>query len=279
MKNILETIAELEKKSKSRKVALSKEASLPEKKQSVKIPKSKLGTIAAPNALFRSALFPALNSNGSRLRLIKEELFSVGGLQVLFDGEQFDQVDLDVYLAILNVAKDYEIGSSFEFSAYQILKMLKITTNGERYKWFKDVMFRLKASIIIIKDHRHSYHGNLIEDYTFDADLNKYVAKININYAALFNRGLWSTINIEQRLAIGRNQTAKSLHAYYSTHTNPMPHKIETLANITGLKNKNKRMIPVTIIKAHEVLCSENVDFLESYTVDAGKIATVIKEK
>ena len=52
---------------------------------------------AAPNAVFRSALFPALNFKESRPFLKGEKLASVEGVDVYFTGERFDQSDLDVY--------------------------------------------------------------------------------------------------------------------------------------------------------------------------------------
>lgn len=242
------------------------------------IPKAKKGSVAAPNALFRSALFPALNNNQPRKRFNKEQIFSVGGLDIIFSGEQFDQTDLDVYLTMLHLAKDVSIGKPFTFTAYQILKLLSVKDSGDRYQWLYDVMFRLTESIIIIQDHKKKYVGSLIDGFTKDDITNQYKATLNLDYAILFNPGLWSGINFEQRQACARNKTAKSLHAYYSTHTNPAPHKIETLANIAGLQCKNKRMIPMTIIKAHDVLCSENVNFLESYTVENKKIKVNINK-
>jgi hypothetical protein len=86
---------------------------------------------------------------------------------------------------------------------------------------------------------------------------------------------LWSSVNQEQRQALGRHQTAKALHGYYSTHTNPTAHKIETLGGIAGLKQT--RMMPSIIIKAHEALCAENVGFLTSYEVKDNKIKAIIK--
>lgn len=242
------------------------------------IPKAKKGRIPAPNALFRSALFPALNNNQPRKKINKESLFSVGGLDVILDGEQFDQTDLDVYLAILHIAKDFDIGKSFTFTAYQLLKLLKIDDSGGRYQWLQEVIYRLTKNLIWIKDHRKKYVGSLIDSFVTDDLTDHYKVSLNIDYAILFHKGLWSGINFEQRQAIGRNKTAKSLHAYYSTHTNPAPHKIETLAKIAGLENKNKYMIPATIIKAHQVLCSEKVDFLENYDVEDKKIKVTIKD-
>jgi hypothetical protein len=63
------------------------------------------GKRAAPNAVFRSALFPALNFKEGRAFLKEKRLASVDGVDVLFTGEQFDQSDLDVYLELLNLAR------------------------------------------------------------------------------------------------------------------------------------------------------------------------------
>lgn len=269
MKTITDQIAAIQTKSARRKTAKKKEAT-------ESIPKTKTGQIAAPNALFRSALFPALN-NQTRKQLKNEKLFSVSGLDIIFTGEQFDQTDLDVYLEILNLAKNQDIGKKFEFSAYSLLKSIGKTTGGDAHKWLYSVMLRLTTATVILKDHTHTYVGSFVDSFLKNEVDKRYSIKINPDYAILFNNGLWSGINKEQRQAIGNNKTAKSLHAYYSTHTNPSPHKIETLAKIAGLENKNKYMIPNTIIRAHEVLCSEKVSFLESYEVNENKIKANIK--
>src|SRR4051794_18972331 len=49
------------------------------------------GKRGAPNAIFRSALFPALNNKQPRRFLKEERLFSVAGIEAFFTGERFDQ--------------------------------------------------------------------------------------------------------------------------------------------------------------------------------------------
>lgn len=273
MKEMSEIISELREKSKSR----NDKKQVGTKVVPTNLPKVRSGGVAAPNALFRSALFPALN-NQTREYLRDVTLFSVAGLDIQFRGEQFDQTDLDVYLGVLKLAANHELGGVIEFTAYSFLKMINRGTDDKTYAWLYSSISRLQASTVIIKDHKAVYRGSLIDAILKTEKSSSYRLKLNPDYAVLFSRGMWSSINMQQRQAIGRNQTAKSLHAYYSTHTDPSPHKIETLAKIAGLANKNKYMIPATIIKAHDVLCSESVDFLTSYAVDDGKISTVIKK-
>src|SRR5689334_14804696 len=58
------------------------------------------GRRAAPNAVFRSALFPVMHpkQKENRAFLQEKKLGAVSGVTVLFTGKQFDQSDLDVYL-------------------------------------------------------------------------------------------------------------------------------------------------------------------------------------
>ena len=81
----------------------------------------------------------------------------------------------------------------------------------------------------------------------------------------LFSASLWSKIDLGIRRALGKNSTAKALHAYYSTHINPLPHNIETLANIAGLANSNKRQTKATVLKAHAAM--QAAGFLSGHTV------------
>ena len=110
---------------------------------------------AAPNAIFRSALFPALRSNEKENRrfLENEEIFCVAGLKIFFTGKQFDQSDLDVYLEILNMARDFPLGTPVKFSAYALLKALGLTDGGGNYTRLHDVIIRLCSGVLDATDH------------------------------------------------------------------------------------------------------------------------------
>lgn len=76
------------------------------------------GKRAAPNIMFRSALFPTLKFREGRPFLKQKRLFATKGGEVYFTGEQFDQSDLDVYLEILNFARPFPLGAPVKFSAH-----------------------------------------------------------------------------------------------------------------------------------------------------------------
>jgi len=228
------------------------------------------GKRAAPNAVFRSALFPALNNKTPRRYLEEERLFSVSGVDVIFTGKQFDQSDLDVYLELLNIARPLPLGTPTKFSAYSLLKAIGRQTGNKDHKWLHSVLIRLRGGTVDMTDHKKRYFGGLIEGGFKDEITKSYEIIINPKFAVLFGFGMWATIDREQRRAIGRNATAKALHTYYSSHAAPGPHSFDTLAQIAGLTNSNTRQRRADIIKAHDHL--KAVGFLDGYEVTGDTI-------
>jgi hypothetical protein len=223
---------------------------------------------AAPNAVFRSALFPALKFKEGR-PFLKERMIvpSVSGITVWFTGERFDQSDLDVYLELLEIARSHPLGTECTFAAHGMLKKLGRATGYSDYKWLHSVLIRICTATVEISDHRKSFFGHLIEGGQRDELTRHYKIIINPKFAAVFGYGMWSSINREQRRELGRNATAKALHAYYSTHAAPGAHRFETLAEIVGLEDKKKRRARARLVEAHELLASQEVGFLRDYAV------------
>ncbi|MBX3024326.1 TrfA family protein [bacterium] len=203
---------------------------------------------ASPNAIFRSALFPALNFKEGRPVLKGRVLASVAGIKVLFTGERFDQSDLDVYLELLHHARFHPLGTECAFSVYGMLKALGRHTGNHDHKWLHGVLIRLCGGVVDITDQRKRYFGTLIHGGFTDELARHYRIRINTEFAGLFGFGMWASIDRAQRRALGRNATAKFLHAYYSTHAKPGPHRFETLAAIVGLNNSNRRQQRATLL-------------------------------
>ncbi|HJW29605.1 MAG TPA: plasmid replication initiator TrfA, partial [Saprospiraceae bacterium] len=229
---------------------------------------------AAPNIVFRSALFPALKFKEGRLFLKQKQLFATKGGEVYFTGEQFDQSDLDVYIEILQFARSFPLGTPVRFTAYSMLKALGRNTGKSDRQWLHAVLTRLRSGTVDMTDHKKRYFGGLIEGGVYDEITTHYEIIINPKFAVLFGFGMWSTLDKAQRRELGRNQTAKALHAYYSTHAAPGPHEYATLAEIAGLTDKNPRKVKMKIIAAHEEL--KRVGFLSDYKAGATPIKVKI---
>jgi len=230
---------------------------------------------AAVHAIFRSALFPALNNKQPRRYYpAQERICSVEGVEVLFMGTQFDQSDLDVYLELLNIAHETPFGVECCFTAYSLLKALGRATGKADYQQLHGELIRLRAGTVDMTDHGIRYFGGLIEGGIKDEITNYYAISINPRFARFFKAGMWASLDLQQRRAFGRNQTAKALHAYYSTHAAPGPHSYEKLAALIGLQNKKARDLKANIIKAHGEL--KRVGFLSDYEAGATTIKPAI---
>ena len=164
---------------------------------------------AAPNALFRSALFPALSNNEKENRRFvkKEEVFSVAGLTVVFTGQQFDQSDLDIYLEILNFAKHQNMGTVVKFTAYSMLKALGLTNGYKNHEHLHDVIIRLRGGTLEVTDHKKRYMGGFLEGIIRDEITLEYEVIINPRFAVLFGFDMYSKLNIEKqgRLCVESN--------------------------------------------------------------------------
>ena len=229
---------------------------------------------ATAQAVFRSALFPAMNFKEGRPFLKEKKLVSVEGVEVVFTGEQFDQSDLDVYLELLKIARQSPFGTRCRFSAYSLLKALGRATGKANYKWLHSVIVRLCGGIVDMTDHQVRYFGGLVNGGTKDENTRHYDIGINTDFACFFKAGLWASLDNRQRCALGRNQTAKALHAYYSTHVAPAPHSFEKLADLIGLTDKNPRKVKMSIKAAHDEL--KRIGFLSAYEARGSTIKPTI---
>ena len=226
---------------------------------------------AAPNAVFRSALFPALHLGEEREFLDNEPIASVGGVTVFFTGKRFDQSDMDVYLELLHLARLHPLGTECNFSAHGLLKQLRRATGNSDHKWLHKVLIRLIGGVVDITDHKKRYAGTLLQGALKDEITRHYRVTINPKFAALFGYAMWSSIDREQRYALGRRKAiVKALHAYYSTHGAPGAHSFDTLASIVGLQDSNKRRQRARLIAAHELL--KPIGFIRGYQVREGTI-------
>jgi hypothetical protein len=113
---------------------------------------------------------------------------------------------------------------------------------------------------MIAEDRR--YKGHLVDSFSEVISDGAYQLRINPDFAALFG-ACWSSLDIAQRRAL-TSPTAKSLHAYYSSHKNPGFHAWETLASITGAEDTNRRRQRARLGLALDDLV--NVGFLSDWT-------------
>jgi len=257
---MLEKIQAMQEKSAEK--SLSKELILPH------CPTKLRGT---PNSFLRSALFSAIQSKDRQF--VKDELVaSQDGINILYTGEQLNQEDLTLWEALVHLAKETPLGTSCEFTAYEILKELKLYTGGEQHKQLEAGITRLSSGTVKIRHNGKKYFGSLIQSGVITEQTDHYMITLDRQLFGLYLQSTW--VNWEQRLQIRRKPLAQALHGYYSSHKVPYPVKLETLQKYTGSRNKQKASFKRQTISALDELVT--LGFLLSYTID-GDLVSVKK--
>lgn len=219
-----------------------------------------------PNSFIRSALFAAIHAKDRQSFKKMTLLASQDGVTVKFMGQQLNQSDLDVWEALIHLAREQQLGNCCEFTAYEILKTLGLPVGNSQYKYLEETIARLTACAVRIDHDEYIYFGSLVHSTRIHKETRYYEVDFNKDMANLFSENKWTAIDWEERRLLQNKPLAQSLHAFYSSHQKPYPLKLETLHAYTGSRNGQKASFKRQIKKALEIL--KSIGFLSSYRID-----------
>jgi hypothetical protein len=223
----------------------------------------------SPNSFLRSALFAAIQSK-DRADFKKVEIFSQQGITITYTGEQLNQEDLTVWLALVDLMKKDPLGTECKFTAHEILKYMGLPTGGTQYEQLEMSVQRMTACLVRIETERYIYGRSLIEGFDIDKNTNKYRVQLSRDLIKLFGDNDWTAMNWEQRKQLKNKPLCLKLHDYYSSHEKPLPVSLGFLSNITGSVNKQKAGFKAKVKIALEELIK--VGFLRSYSIEGNML-------
>lgn len=214
-----------------------------------------------PNPMIRSGLF-GTKSNGKRVYAKNEAVTSLSNISILYTGEELTQEDLSVWMSLINMARQKRIGDVIFFTGYELVKDLGWRMHSESYQRAKDCIARLKANElkIQVKTGQSGYAGSLIREYAWaatdpDGGKDKWMVRFEPMIAELFRDDSVTYLEWEQRRQIGpRNRLALWLHAYFMSHTDPLPITVQKLHELCKSEEKHLKSYKVRLRAALEVL-------------------------
>lgn len=211
-----------------------------------------------PNIALRSALFGVLKKKktGSRLAFHRKEILSQNGIRIFYTGIQLDQGDLDVWEAVLHIARIQPFGNKCHLTAYQLLKMLGKTDSGDNRKILDLRLSRMNATAVDVKVGTRSYEGSLIDEVYREEISREYVIRLNPKLSTLFAPDQFTLIDWSIRQWLSGQQLAQWLHGYYSSHDKPFPVKISTLLELSGSENATPYSSKQKLRKALDALAA-----------------------
>ena len=231
-------------------------------------PEPKRGT---PNSFIRSALFAAIQSK-DRVFLKEVTLASQKGIAVKFTGEQLNQEDLTVWETLAHLARQHPLGHMCEFTAHGLLKSLGLHTGLSQHKQLHSTIIRLTACAVEITHEGKTYFGPLVKSGLKDDLTNHYRIELNRELIRLFGENQWTALDWQQRQQLRGKHLAQALHAFYSSHKQPFPVKIDTLRGYVGSKNQQKAGFKIKLRNALDDL--QEISFLSGYEI-AGDVVSV----
>jgi hypothetical protein len=205
---------------------------------------------AVPNSLLRSALFAGVR--GGQRFLEKVEICTTAGTRITYTGPQLNQGDLDVWLALLLVARRGGRWSECHTTAYQLLKTLGVTDTGKNRLQLSRSLSRLEATALNLQSSKYNYEGRLINELARDEKTKKLAIRLNPSLSALFGYDQYTRINWKVRHELAGKPLAQWLHGYYSSHANPFPVRVETLHGLCGSAAKIARDFKKDLLRSLE---------------------------
>ncbi len=235
-------------------------------------PEPKRGT---PNSFIRSALFAAIQSK-DRVFLKEVTLASQKGIAVKFTGEQLNQEDLTVWETLAHLARQHPLGQICEFTAHGLLKSLGMHTGLSQHKQLHSTIIRLTACAVQITHEGKTYFGPLVKSGLKDELTSHYRIELNRELIRLFGDNQWTALDWQQRQQLRGKHLSQALHAFYSSHKQPFPVKLDTLRGYVGSKNQQKAGFKVKLRAALDELVE--LGFLSAYEI-AGDIVSVHRKQ
>jgi hypothetical protein len=186
-----------------------------------------------PNAVLRGALFGV--SSARKMYEVRTPIASVEGIEVRFKGQTFNQTDLDVWEMLLHLARLQPLGDRVEFTASGLLRALGRGVGKSQHEQLKEDIMRLATGGVEVSwlAEKKTFGGTLVSNFYRDDDTQRYVVDFNPKLLQLYGGG-YTMVDWSSRQALGRNNLAKWLQGFYSTHAKPYPLKVATLHKLCG---------------------------------------------
>jgi TrfA protein len=234
-----------------------------------------------PNTVLRGALF----SIATKRETFKKRtlIASVEGIEIRFQGTRPNQTDLDLWEMLLHLARLQPLDTPLKFTANAMLKALGRETGGKDHERLKQELMNLAAGaaeITWVKE-RKTFVGTLISNYFRDEETGLYIVKFNKDFGKLYESG-YTLIDWEERKSLGRNNLAKWLHGFYSSHEQPYPYKVETLQKLCGstsIRKEFRRLLKSVLPKLVDLGAITNWDISATDLVSVTKTKKIKKSK
>lgn len=187
---------------------------------------------AFPNHLNRSS-FIAPVARGKRKRHQQTEMVTRRDCVLEYTGEQLDEADGDLIMALIAFAQPYALGLPVPLNRAELLRKLERGTGKTQYDWLYRSMKRLREGTLFLEARKPDGSTrytvgkmtsfNVLKDLDYDGDSEAYTFILDPRWVVMFGNREYSLIDWDKRMQIGRGQDmAKTLQRLLATSADPV---------------------------------------------------------
>lgn len=216
--------------------------------------------LLSPDAIVRGSLFglgtheiiqKKVDGKWSRIRKrlhypqgAPKDCGEFGTVRISYIGEALDQGDLDVWLRLLDLAKN-DFTQTIDVSLMSLLTSLGRSTGGAAYHLLNSSLERLSTGHIKLQNGDVKVIDGiaLIKSFKLHETTGHARIELNCDVARLFSteRNLgWTRLQKSHRESLVGKDLALWLHAFYSSHAKPIPFKLHSLHSLCGSNSQLK---------------------------------------
>lgn len=238
---------------------------------------------AFPNHLNRSS-FIAPIARGRRKFHRQTEMVTRRDCVLEYSGEQLDEADGDIIMALIAFAQPFPIGTPVPLNRKELLRKIKPGSIGStQYDWLYRSMKRLREGTLFLEARKPDGSTrytvgkmesfNVVKDLNYDGDSENYTYVLDPRWVVMFGNREYSLIDWEKRMQIGRGQDmAKTLQRLLATSADP----VQRYA-LDDLKDKMQYASPVRKFKEALEAAVQELERLE--IIAKGRIENSTKGK
>jgi hypothetical protein len=213
------------------------------------LPAIHLGTL--PNHLNRAALFAVIR-HGDRVFHRQVRLISRSDCTVEYTGEQLDEADADIVMALLHAAQTAHLGTPVPVNRAELLRSIGRSTGNSDYLWFHRRMRALTEATLFVQarkpggDLRYqigretAFH--IVAAFDADEATGMYAVTLDPRWVKLFSNHEYGRVDWAKRREIRRGQDmAKALQRLFSASADqPQRHSVASLKGFTGYQGRER---------------------------------------
>lgn len=179
---------------------------------------------AIPNHIARSSLFAPI-ARGRRKFHDKQSLVSRADVKIYFTGKQLDEADCDVWMQLLHIAKQYQLGEPVPVNRADVLRSIGRNTGNSDYLWLHESIRRLHLASIEIETSKYQIRKgpkvealHLLDGFTYEPEDETYYLRMDKRWILLFGNSEFALIDWEKRFLIQKRvDLAKRLQRLVAT--------------------------------------------------------------